>query len=159
VKRKAERKEDDHADRAKAGCRVTVSKTMRALIDACLDDEHTLLTQRRFVSVRSAQTLDGMAKERGLFITELERLAAPAPPRPGGSWAAFLRETGRRVWETWAGHSAGGAIASCRQSRARTEAQYERALRSDLSEGERRVLAAQRGRLHDETHVLDRLQF
>jgi hypothetical protein len=138
---------------------VTISKVLRALIDACLDDERTLLTQRRFVGVRSAEALDRMAKERGHFIAELERLAKPAPRPPDGLWAEFLHKAGRSVWETWAGHNAGGAIASCRQSRARTEARYERALRSELSDKARYVLAAQRRRLRDETHVLNRLQF
>ena len=51
------------------------------------------------------------------------------------------------------------AIRSCRQSRARTEARYDEALRSSWPDETQRVLMEQRRCLHREADELVKLQF
>jgi hypothetical protein len=75
------------------------------------------------------------------------------------SWIELSREARRNAWVAAAGRNSGDAIASCRHSRARTEAVYDEALQAPWSDEIQRVLAAQRRRLHDEAAELIQLQF
>jgi hypothetical protein len=69
-----------------------------------------------------------------------------------------LREGARDVWVSAAGPNCGDAIGACRHSRARTEERYDEALQMPWPDEIRRVLAAQRHRLHDEASELIQLQ-
>jgi hypothetical protein len=132
---------------------------LRKLIRACVDDERTILHERKFVDARRAQTLARLARERAQFVADLERLAERLPRRPSGSWAELLREVARDVWVVAAGLNNGDAIATWRNARVRTEARYDRAMERPWPDEIRRVLMAQRRRLHDETDELNQLQF
>src|SRR5579859_6187239 len=106
-----------------------------------------------------AERLTRLAGEREQFVAELERLGERPQRRPNGSWAELLREAGRNVWVAAVGRNDGDAIATCRHSRARTEARYDDAMQRPWPDEIRRVLDAQRGRLHAEADELNRLQF
>jgi hypothetical protein len=86
-----------------------------------VDDECTLRHESTLVDVGRAETLTRLARERGQFVADLERLAEREMPRDG-SWSELSREGKRNVWVAAAGRNSGDAIMSCRQSRARTEA-------------------------------------
>lgn len=137
---------------------METTDVLRNLVRACVDDERTLRHESKFVDPARAEALGRLAREREQFVAELERLEGGIEPRDG-SWAELSREAGRDVWVTAAGRNVGDAIRACRHSRARTEAQYEQALEGSWPDEIRRVLAAQRARLHEETEELDRLQF
>ena len=76
-----------------------------------------------------------------------------------GSWSELSREARRDVWVAAAGRNSGDAIRSCRQSRARTEERYDKALRSSWPDEIQHLLAAQQRCLHDEADELAKLQF
>jgi hypothetical protein len=136
---------------------MKTSHVIHKLIRACVDDERTLRNESRFVDPTRAATLMQLAAEREHFVADLERFEG-APASRVGSMAELSREAGRDVWVAAAGRNSGDAIASCRHSRARTEAVYERALEEYLPDEILDVLTEQRGRLHDEIAVLDQLQ-
>ncbi len=138
---------------------MKTSKILRELIRACVDDERTLQHERTFTDAGRAEPLTRLAHERTQFIEELEGFGEPAQNRPIGSWAEFFRELGRDVWVAAAGRNNGDAIATCRRSRARTEARYDGAMQRPLPDDVRNVLATQRLRLQDEADALNRLQF
>jgi hypothetical protein len=135
------------------------SDVLLKLICACVDDERTLHHERRFVDPERAGTLDGLARERQQFVTDLEPFVGPGKFRWDGSWAELLRETGRNVQVAAAGRNSGDAVATCRHSRSRTEACYDDALRRQWPPEIRGVLEAQLRRLQNETDLLNRLQF
>jgi hypothetical protein len=137
---------------------MKTSDILRKLIRACVDDERTLRHESKLVDAGRAEALMRLAREREQFVTDLERLAEREQPHDG-SWAELSREAARDVWVTAAGRNNGDAIRSCRHSRTRTEALYDKALQGSWPDEVLRVLAAQRRRLHDETEELDRLQF
>jgi hypothetical protein len=128
------------------------------LIRGCVDDECTLRHEFRHVEGRCAETLARLAHEREQFVEQLERLGGPQQPHEG-SWAELTREARRSLWVTAAGRNNGDAIATCRQSRARTEALYDEALQAPWPDETRRLIEAQKQRLHDEAVELDQLQF
>jgi hypothetical protein len=138
---------------------MKTTEVLERLVRACVDDERTLQHERRFVTPGHAGTLIRLAHERGQFVQDLERLGARSQNRARGSWAELLREARRRVWVFAAGRNNGDAIASCRHSHARIEARYDEALGRACPEEVCRVLAVQRGLLHDETGQLNQLQF
>ena len=140
-----------------ASC-MTPARALRKLIRACVDDEHTLRHESRLVDATRAEALTRLAVEREKFVADLVRVAECDQPHDG-SWSEISREAGRTIWVTAAGRNNGDAIASCRHSRARTEALYDEALQGSWPDAVQRMLAAQRGRLHDEAHELDELQF
>jgi hypothetical protein len=127
------------------------------LIRGCVDDECTLRHEFRLVDGRCAEALARLAHEREQFVEQLERLGGSQQPHEG-SWAELSREARRSLWVTAAGRNNGDAIATCRHSRARTEALYDEALQAPWPEDTRRVIEAQRQRLHDEAVELDQLQ-
>ena len=137
---------------------MTTSDVLRKLIRACVDDERTLSHESRFVGEARAQVLARLAHERKQFVTVLERLANRKQPHDG-SWSELSREAERDVWVAAAGRNSGDAIRSCRHSRARTEALYDKALQASWPEEIQRVLAEQRRCLHDEADELIKLQF
>ncbi len=139
---------------------ASIARGLRTLIRACADDERTLEHERKFVDAGRAASLTRFAHERQRFISDLEKLAAPGRDhRHSGSWAELLREAGRNVWVTAAGRNNGDAITVCRHSRARTEMHYDEALQRPWPDELRRVIEAQRHRLHDETDELNQLLF
>ena len=142
-----------HASRA-----MTTSEVLRKLIRACVDDGRTLRHESKFVDPGRVEALTRLANERELFVKDLERLAK-REQRHDGSWSELSREAERDVWVAAAGRNSGDAIASCRHSRARTEALYDEALQVSWPDEVQRVLEAQRRRLHEETGELDKLQF
>ena len=131
---------------------------LRRLIRACVDDERTLRHERTFVDAARAETLTRLARERGQFVSELERLGQHQEPRDG-SWIELSREAVRDLRVTMGGRNTTDAITACRHSRARTEAVYDEALKAPWPDEIVRVLTAQRGCLRDETGELDQLQF
>lgn len=138
---------------------MTTAEVLRSLIRACVDDERTLRHESKLLDGPRAQALERLALERGQFVTDLERLANREQPHDG-SWSELAREAERDVWAAAAGRNAGDAIASCRNSRARTEALYDEALQASSWPDElRRVLAEHRRRLRDEADELIHLQF
>lgn len=137
---------------------MTTTNALQKLIRACVDDGRTLRHESKFVGGLRAAALTRLARERELFVTDLERLAKREQPHDG-SWSELAREAERDVWVAAAGRNSGDAITSCRQSRARTEALYDRALQGSWPEEMRSVLAEQHRRLHDEADELIRLQF
>jgi hypothetical protein len=128
------------------------------VIRACVDDERTLQSERRFVDDGRAATLKRLAAERGRFVTDLAQLAQSARPRQS-SWAELLREGVRGVWVIAAGRNSGDAIASCRRSLARTEDRYDKAMLGPLPLAVRSVLALQRSRLRETEGELNRIRF
>jgi hypothetical protein len=137
---------------------MKTSQVLRKLIRACVDDERTLLHERKFVDAERGEALTRLAREREQFVADLERLAGRRQPHDG-SWRELSREVERGVWVAAAGRNVGDAIASCRHSRARTEALYDEALQASWPDEIQCLLAAQRGRLHDEADQLNKLQF
>lgn len=137
---------------------MTTCDVLRKLIRACVDDGRTLRHESKFVDAGRAEALTRLARERELFVTDLERLAKREQPH-GGSWSELSREAERNVWVAAAGRNTGDAITSCRHSRARTEALYDEALQASWPDEIQRVLAEQRRRLHDEADELIQLQF
>jgi hypothetical protein len=137
---------------------MKTSDALRKVIRACLDDEHTLQHERKFVDSKRAEALTRLAQEREQFVADLERLGDRKQGRPSGSWAELLLEAARDVWVSAAGPNCGDAIGACRHSRARTEERYDEALQKPWPDEIRRVLAAQRRRLHDEASELIQLQ-
>ena len=135
------------------------TEVLRKLIRTCVDDERTLLHERKFVDAGRAETLTRLAREREQFVGDLERLGEGSPHGPNGSWTELLREAGRTIWVAAAGRNNGDAIATCRHSRARTEARYDDAMQGPLPDEIRSVLAEQRRRVHDEADELSQLQF
>ncbi len=133
--------------------------TLQKLIRACVDDERMLQHESKLVDARRAEALQRLAHEREQFIADLARLDSPTPRHQPGSWAELAREAGRDVWVLAAGRNTGDSIATCRHSRARTEKRYEKAMESPWSDDVRRVLAAQKRRLHGEADELIHLQF
>src|SRR5579859_6580067 len=144
---------------AKGPNAMKTTKILRELIRACVDDQWALQHERAFADARAAKTLTRLAQERAQFVEQLERLGEPAHGRPTLSWAEFFRELGRDLWVGAAGRNNGDAIATCRRSRARTEARYDGAMQGPLPDEIRSVLAVQRSRLQDEADELNRLQF
>jgi len=138
--------------------RMETADVLRQLIRACVDDERTLQHERGFLDGYRSVALTRMARERQQFVVDLEALAVPGQSKPGGSWAELLREVGRNVQVAAAGRNNGDAIATCRHSRQRTEACYDRALQTSWPTEMQRVLESQQGRLHEEADELNRLQ-
>jgi hypothetical protein len=138
---------------------MKTSEVLEGLVRACADDERTLQNERRFVTPGHAGTLIRLARERAEFMDDLERLGARSQRRARGSWAELVREARRWLWVLAAGRNNGDAIASCRHSHARVEARYDEAMERSCPEEVCRVLAVQRGLLHDETGQLNQLQF
>lgn len=142
---------------------MKTSDVLQRLVQACVDDERTLLHESKFVDAQRASALTRLAREREQFIAELERVGALASRRSRGSWAELAREAGRDVWVAAAGRNKGDAITICRHSRARTEARYYDAMHAPLNEPlpdeTGRLLAEHWRRLHDEASELDQLQF
>jgi hypothetical protein len=134
------------------------SDVLRKLIRACVDDECTLRHESNFVDGSAREALARLAHEREQFVEDLERLGQWQPPHDG-SWAELSREAGRNIVVTAAGRNNGDAIATCRHSRARTEALYDEALQAPWPDETRRVLEAQRRRLQDALLELSQLQF
>ena len=131
---------------------------LRRVIRACVDDERTLQHEQRFVDdARRSGTLGRLVRERRQFLQDLTKLAAPGQSGPTGSWAELLREVGRSLQVAAGGRNSKDAIASCRHSRARTEASYDRALEASWPAETQRVLEFQRGRLQEETRELNGL--
>ncbi len=137
---------------------MRTARILRKLIRACVDDECTLRHESKFVDASRAVALGRLASERARFVEDLERLEGGAASRPNASWAELLSKARRNVWVAAAGPNNGDAIASCRHSRVRTEARYDEAMQAALPEEIRRVLAAQRSRLHEEADELNRLR-
>jgi hypothetical protein len=137
---------------------MATSGVLRKLIRACVDDGRTLRNESRFVDPGRLEVLTRLASEREQFATDLERLAKREQPHDG-SWIELTREVERDAWVAAAGGNNGDAIASCRRSRARTEAVYDEALQGSWPDEIQRVLAAQRRRLREEADELNRLQF
>ncbi len=138
---------------------MSTTRVFRELIRACVDDERTLQHERKFVDARRGDALTRLAREREQFVADLERVGGCSGGQPTGSWVELLREAGRNLWVTAGGPNNGDAIETCRRSRARTEARYERAMERPLPEETRRILAEQRRRLHDEADELNQLRF
>ena len=134
------------------------SDILRNVIRACVDDERTLRHESRLVGEARAEALARLARERGQFVTDLERLAGREEAHDG-SWSELSHEAEREVWVAAAGRNSGDAITSCRQSLARTEALYDEALRAAWPDEVHRLLAKQRRRLHDDSDELVKLQF
>ena len=132
---------------------------LQKLIRACLDDDRILTREAEIVDERRARALRRLAHERVRFVEDLQRLEARPRQRVAGSWAELLREAGRAVFVLAIGRNAGDSIASCRRSRARTEEQYDEAMKGPWPDDARRVLASQRQSLHDEADELVHLQF
>ncbi len=137
---------------------MTPSKALRKLIRACVDDECTLRHESTLVDPLRADALTHLARERERFVMDLERLAETQQPHDG-SWSELSREARRNVWVAAAGPNSGDAIWSCRRSRARTEARFDKALKSSWPAEIQRLLVAQRCRLRDEADELVALQF
>ena len=137
---------------------MMTSDVLRRLVRACVDDGRTLRHESKLVDQVRAQALMRLAGEREQFVTDLERLAGREQPHDG-SWGELSREARRNVWVAAAGRNSGDAITSCRHSRARTESVYDEALQASWPDEVKRVLAAQRRRLHDEADELIQLQF
>jgi hypothetical protein len=137
---------------------MSTSSALRKLIRACVDDERTLRHESKLVDAVRGAALTRLAQEREHFVTALELLGKCERPHDG-SWRELSREVERNLWVAAADLNKGDAIASCRHSRARTEALYDDALRASWPDEIQRVLAAQRNRLHDEADVLNELQF
>ncbi len=137
---------------------MTTSEVLRNLIRACVDDGRTLRHESKFVDGARAEALARLVGEREEFVMDLERLAKREQPHDG-SFSELSREAERDVWVAAAGRNIGDAIASCRHSRARTEALYDQALEASWPDEIQRVLAAQRRRLHEEADELNKLQF
>ncbi len=131
---------------------------LRKLIRACVDDERTLRHECKFVGPGCSRALTRLARERGQFVADLERLGQCAEPH-GGSWTELSREMRRNIWVTAAGPNLGDAITACRHSLARTEARYDEALRTSWPDEIQRALETQRRRLLDETADLIKLEF
>ena len=131
---------------------------VRKLIRACVDDERTLQHECKFVGPGRSAHLMRLARERRQFVGDLERLAAPGQAAPGGSLGELLREALRNLRVVAGGPNSGDAIASCRQSRSRTQACYDRALLGPMADEPRCVLESQRRRLDEEALGLSRLE-
>jgi hypothetical protein len=138
---------------------MKTSRLLRKLIRACVDDERTLQHERHFVDSGRGVTLTRLARERQQFVVDLAALAEPGQSGPDGSWSELLREVGRNMQVAAAGRNSGDAVATCRHSRSRTEACYDRALQSFWPAEMRCMLESQQGRLHEEADELNRLQF
>jgi hypothetical protein len=123
-----------------------------------VDDECTLRHEFKFVDGNCAEALARLAHEREEFVEALERLGGSQQPHDG-SWSELAREAARNIMVTAAGRNKGDAVATCRHSRTRTEAAYDEALQATWPSDTRRVLEAQRERLHVEELELNRLQF
>lgn len=137
---------------------MVTADVLRKLIRACVDDGCTLRHESKLVDHVRAEVLTRLAREREQFVMDLARLAKCEQPH-AGSWGELSREARRNVWVTAAGHNSRDAIASCRHSRARTEAVYDEAMQASWPEEIQRALEAQRRRLHDEADELIQLQF
>ena len=137
---------------------MTTSEVLLKLIRACVDDGRTLRHEAKFVDGARAEALARLVAEREEFAMHLERLAKRELPHDG-SFSELAREVERDVWVAAAGRNVGDAIASCRRSRARTEAVYDEALATTWPDEIQRVLAAQRCRLQKEADELNQLQF
>jgi hypothetical protein len=145
--------------RCTSSINVKNSRVIQKLICACVDDQRTLQHERKFVDVVRAETLTRLARERQQFVVDLERLGERAQHQSDGSWVGLLREAGRNVLVAAAGCNNDDAIATCCHSHSRTEARYDDAMRRPWPDETRRVLEAQRRRLHDESDELHQLQF
>jgi hypothetical protein len=131
---------------------------LRKLIRACVDDGRMLRHESKFVDAPRAEALTRLARERDQFVAVLEGLAQSKQAHDG-SWRELSREVERDVWVAAAGRNNGDAIASCRHSRARTEALYDKALQTSWPDEIQRVLTAQQRILQDEADELNKLQF
>src|SRR5579872_3014250 len=129
------------------------SAVLRKLIRACVDDECTLRHESTLVDAGRAEPLMRLAREREQFVADLEQLA-DCEQSHDGSWSELWREAKRNLWVAAAGRNAGDAITSCRRSRTRIEARYDKALQSSWPDEVQRVLAAQRRRVQDEADEL-----
>ncbi len=138
---------------------MKASGMLRRLIGACIDDGSTLQHERKFVDASRAAKLARLAREREQFVVDLERLQEASQHRTVVSWTELVREATRNVKVAAAGRNNGDAIASCRHSRARTEARYDDAMLGPWPDETRRVLEAHLRRLHDEADELNQLQF
>jgi hypothetical protein len=134
------------------------TNALRKLIRACVDDERTLLHECKFVGPGYAQALTRMARERGQFVADLERMGQCPLPHDG-SWTELSREVGRDIWVTAAGRNLGDAITTCRHSLSRTEARYDEVLQNSWPDEIKDMLEGQRRRLRDETAELIKLEF
>jgi hypothetical protein len=134
--------------------------TLQKLIRACVDDQRMLQHESKLVDTQRADALQRLARERGRFVADLDRLEPHAARRRSiGSWVELLREAGRDVFVFALGRNTGDSFAICRRSCARTEARYDKALEGSWSDDARHVIAAQRRRLHEEADELVHLQF
>lgn len=137
---------------------MAATNIVRKIIRGCVDDARTLRHESKLVDPVRSEALRRLARERDQFVADLERLAQCKEPHDG-SWIELSRELERNIWVAAAGRNNGDAIASCRHSRARTEALYEAVLQASLPDEIHCVLLAQRRRLHDEADELIHLQF
>jgi hypothetical protein len=137
---------------------MTTSDVLRKLIRACVDDGRTLRNESKFVDPGRFKVLMRLACERERFAADLEHLAKCEQPHDG-SWGELAGEAKRDVCVAAAGRNSGDAIASCRRSRARTEALYDEALQGSWPDEIQRMLAAQQRCIHEEADELNQLQF
>ncbi len=77
----------------------------------------------------------------------------------GGSWAELSRELGRGLRVAFGFPSDGDSIAACRQSCARTERRFDKALELALPDALRAVVVEQRGRLTTAHDALRAIQY
>jgi hypothetical protein len=137
---------------------MRTSGVLRKLIRACVDDGRTLRHESTLVDAERAPALMRLASDRETFVKDLERLARCGQSHDG-SWRELAREVERGVWVIAAGRNNCDAIRSCRHSRARTEALYDRALQASWPDETQRVLAAQRRCLREAADQLNMLRF
>jgi hypothetical protein len=137
---------------------MNTTDILRRLISACVDDECTLRHEFKFVDGACAEALSRLAHEREQFVEDLERLGGSQQAHDG-SWSELAREAARNMMVAAAGRNKGDAVATCRHSRARTEAIYDEALQATWPTDTRRLIEAQRERLQAEALELNRLQF
>jgi hypothetical protein len=91
---------------------MNTTDVLRDLVAACVDDERTLLHERRFVDTGRAGALRRLARERALFARDLEWVCDHRMPRGRGSLVEMAREVGREAWVAAIGRNTGDAIAS-----------------------------------------------
>ncbi len=123
---------------------MPVSRALARVTQSLLDDERTLVQASQRGDAPTKAVLIRLASERRRFAEELERLNGQGSRE---SWGALARELGRALLARMPRRTTGGAVATCRRSLRRTEAQYGRALRLDLESEVKAVLVSQRPRL------------
>ncbi len=135
------------------------STVIAKVIESCLEDERTLVRERKLVDAQKRAVLTRLADDRRRFSEELGRLNGPSPWGGRGSWSALLRELGSDLWVRAAGRNAGDAIAACRRSQHRTDACYEKALELEWPSELKAALSAQHERVHAARHELAAIEY